>query len=405
MLMVGIDWARHKHDAALVSSEGELFERITFRHTAEGFDAIANAIVGYEPDPSLVRVGLELHDGALLSWLLDRRYVVYGVNPKSAERARTLYRPSGAKDDRSDAFILAEMVRTDAGRLRPVRCTSPTTQALRALVRLRAFRIKERTSCAQRLRALLSDWSPTLSTLCSDLLRVAWQRDLMRAFVLHEGLAAASPGRIRRFCKRHRLSQKTSGRIEAARSIAVMRIPELRKQVIRMEITYLVEQLEHLSASIKQIEQELERRVAEHPDVAVFRSLPVKATATTAMLMAVFGEDRDDAPSWQELAAGVGMAPVTIASGQSRRVKRRRACDQVFRQGMHFFSFNSAFIKGSWAAEYYRTKRLAGVGHFTALRCLAQRWIKIIHKIWRERIPYDEMLHQERRRERLSTAA
>ena len=91
--------------------------------------------------------------------------------------------------------------------------------------------------------------------------------------------------------------------------------------------------------------------------------------------------------------------------GQSRRVKRRRACDQVFRQSMQFFSFNSAFIKGSWAAEYYRTKRLAGVGHFTALRCLAQRWIKIIHKIWRERIPYDEMLHQARRRERLSTAA
>lgn len=63
MLMVGIDWARQKHDAALVSSEGELFERITFRHTAEGFDALANAIAGYEPDPSLVRVGLDCTTG------------------------------------------------------------------------------------------------------------------------------------------------------------------------------------------------------------------------------------------------------------------------------------------------------------------------------------------------------
>ena len=77
-------------------------------------------------------MGLELHDGALLSWLLGQHYIVYGVNPKSAERARTLYRPSGAKDDQGDAFILAEMVRTDAGRLRPVWRTSLPRSCVRS---------------------------------------------------------------------------------------------------------------------------------------------------------------------------------------------------------------------------------------------------------------------------------
>ena len=252
---------------------------------------------------------------------------------------------------------------------------------------------------------LLSEWSPTLSTLCNDLLRVAWQRDFVGIFLLDEELVASSPGRIQSFCRRHRLSRKTSTRIQAARSTATMRIPDPRKRVIRMETAFLVEQLNLLSENVIQIENTLEHRITEHPDVAVFRSLPVKATATTAILMAAFGENRDNAPTWQELAALVGMASVTIASGQSRHVKRWRACDQVFRQGFQFFSFNTAFIKDCWAADYYRTKRQAGVGHFTALRCLAQRWIKIIHKIWMDRVPYDETFHQARRRERLSVVA
>ena len=44
MLIVGIDWARYKHDAVLLNSTGKLLERITFPHTADGFGALADTV-------------------------------------------------------------------------------------------------------------------------------------------------------------------------------------------------------------------------------------------------------------------------------------------------------------------------------------------------------------------------
>lgn len=60
-------------------------------------------------------MGLELNNGVLLAWLVVRGYSVFGIQPKSAQRFRDIYRPSGSKDDRNDAFVLAEFVPYQAG--------------------------------------------------------------------------------------------------------------------------------------------------------------------------------------------------------------------------------------------------------------------------------------------------
>ncbi|KPK74074.1 MAG: hypothetical protein AMJ79_14765 [Phycisphaerae bacterium SM23_30] len=49
--------------------------------------------------------------------------------------------------------------------------------------------------------------------------------------------------------------------------------------------------------------------------------------------------------------------------------------------------------KCSWAQIYYHQKRLEGKSHACALRCLGQRWLKILWKMWQSRKPYDEQLH------------
>jgi len=43
---------------------------------------------------------------------------------------------------------------------------------------------------------------------------------------------------------------------------------------------------------------------------------------------------------------------------------------------------------------YYRKKRKEGKSHACALRCLGQRWLKILWKLWQSRTPYDAELHQ-----------
>lgn len=112
--------------------------------------------------------------------------------------------------------------------------------------------------------------------------------------------------------------------------------------------------------------------------------------------MAIFGEDRDQPRSWEAIAGRCGVAPITIASGKSRSVRRRRACDQTYQHALIHFAFNSAFVKDCWAGTYYQRKRAQGTRHHATLRCLAKRWIKIIHRLWHDRLTYDEQLHQNR---------
>ena len=47
----------------------------------------------------------------------------------------------------------------------------------------------------------------------------------------------------------------------------------------------------------------------------------------------------------------------------------------------------------AWAQAYYRQKRERGTGHAAALRCLGQRWLKILWRMWQDRAAYDEAKH------------
>ena len=47
----------------------------------------------------------------------------------------------------------------------------------------------------------------------------------------------------------------------------------------------------------------------------------------------------------------------------------------------------------AWAQAYYLKKRSDGMAHAAAIRCLGQRWVKILWKMWQTRTSYDEALH------------
>ena len=144
------------------------------------------------------------------------------------------------------------------------------------------------------------------------------------------------------------------------------------------------------------LERLLTKRVAEHPDAQVFQTLPINADNTIAHLLAGFGEDREQARSAQSLAAAWGVAPVTMASGKTKTVRRRRAADHTMNQALLNFAFNTAMTAECWASDFYRRKRAEGTAHYTALRCLAQRWVKVLYAMWKHQTPYDEQHHRQR---------
>jgi transposase len=281
--------------------------------------------------------------------------------------------------------------------LRPWCPPSKITLELGELLRWREELVQQRTAAYQRLRALLAEWSPQLAELC-DNLDCIWQLDLLSKFPTEASLCQAHGNRILSFIRKHRMHSKKCQQIEDIRQSIPMPVPSGRAVVVEKQTSFLVEQIRMLSTEIDHIEQDLQQLTAQHPDVGTFESLPVRGIVTIASLLAIFGDDHEKALSPDELAAVCGVAPVTIASGKTKKVRQRRACDHTFRQALVHFAFNTAFRDGCWAGQFYQRKRSEGATHYAALRCLAKRWLKIIHRLWKDHITYDEALHQVNQR-------
>ena len=396
MICVGIDWARKTHQVLVLDKEGCELLSMRVDHDPAALQQLASRLRGLQKQPSQVRVCIEHHNGALLDWLLEQGYAVYALNPKSAERGRERYRPSGAKDDRIDAFTLADTIRTDGGYLRQVQRPIELNQQLKSWLVLRADLVEQKTAQAQRLRCLLAEWCPPLSHLCDDFDRI-WQRALLAQFPLQRDLAAADQADLKAFSSRHGLRKATRKRLMQAAAASSLPIPAGRAEALRWQVRQLVKAIGELVTQLAEVENRLQQLIQQHPDTELVESLPVSGPLTAAALLAGFGTQQ--LVNWRELAARWGVAPVTKQSGKSRYAIRRWACDKFMCQTLLFFAFNTAQVKGCWARQYYQDKRDQGTDHFTALRCLAQRWLKVLSAMWRDRVPYDEQLHQNNRRQ------
>ena len=163
------------------------------------------------------------------------------------------------------------------------------------------------------------------------------------------------------------------------------------------EVKHRVTLIRELNQRLTEVEKVLSELVNQHPDAFIFQSLPRCGANTVAAMLAAFGDDRERWNSHEEAAARWGAVPITIQSGKHRSVQRRLACDHTMRQVWTWFAFNTVQVDGCWAREDYQAKRKTGGEHFTVLRCIADRWIKITYRCWYDRKPYDEAFHQKNR--------
>lgn len=138
------------------------------------------------------------------------------------------------------------------------------------------------------------------------------------------------------------------------------------------------------------------RRIAEvfarHPDHDLFGSLPGVGTKLAPRLLGEIGDDRARFQGAEGLQCLAGTAPVTVQSGQYCRQHLRYACNDTLRATVHLWA-NLSRKRCAWAEAYYQAHRAKGQSHACALRCLGQRWLKILWKMWQTHTPYDEALH------------
>jgi transposase len=151
----GIDWASEAHEVC-VSEEGGVAERFSVAHDERGIAALAERLVGL----GVCRVAIERPDGILVERLLSAGLEVLAIHPNQVKAARARFAVAHGKSDRFDAYVLAELARTDAHRFRALVPDSDETKALKALTRAREDLVGVRVELANQLRAQLGAFWP-----------------------------------------------------------------------------------------------------------------------------------------------------------------------------------------------------------------------------------------------------
>ena len=129
----GVDWACEDHAVAVVDSGGREMVRRSVEHSAAGLGDLLGLLRRYRVE----EVAIERPDGPLVETLLEAEITVVVISPNQVKSLRGRYGSAGRKDDRFDAFVLADTLRTDRARLMPLTRDSDATIALRRTCRAR----------------------------------------------------------------------------------------------------------------------------------------------------------------------------------------------------------------------------------------------------------------------------
>ena len=167
---MGIDWATRQHQICVLEGDGAVIAERQVAHSGAGIADLCawlHELSGGHPER--VHAGIEVPHGAVVEMLLEREVQVYAINPKQMDRFRDRFTASGAKDDRRDARVLADSLRTDRRSFRQLQVQAPPVIELREWSRLTAELQEERNGLINRMREQLRRYYPQMIELGGDL--------------------------------------------------------------------------------------------------------------------------------------------------------------------------------------------------------------------------------------------
>jgi transposase len=385
----GIDWSWQHHAICIVDGSGSRVAEVTVPHSRLG---LAKIVALFERC-GVQRVGIERGDGPVVELLLSEGFEVVVISARQVRSLRARYGTAGNKDDRFDAFVLADALRTDAGRWRSVQPDTPVTQALRMLVRARQDLLGHRIAAHNQLLAVLQHNFPGAIGLFHQL-DIPISLRFLRRFPTETKAAWLSERRMQHwlqangYCGRHTPVQLVDHLHEAAAGRDSGPAADASEQIVLALVTLLTglrEQIGDLETSIKEA-------LLAHPDGPIFMSLPRAGNVRAATLLAEIGDCRARFPDDTALAAAAGVAPSTRQSGKYLNVGYRRGCNKNLRAALIDWAQDTPRAN-AWAQDTYRRARDRGCRHPHAARILARAWTRVLWRCWHDHVTYDPTQH------------
>lgn len=385
----GLDWARDDHAVSVIDDRGRERARCTLTHTAAGLRELVRFLNGH----GAVEVAIERPDGPVVDTLLGAGFTVVVISPNQVKNLRGRYGSAGNKDDRFDAYVLADTLRTDRARLRPLIPDTDSTVALRRACRARKDLVNHRVAVANQLRAHLRNVLPAAVGLFQDI-DSAISLAFLTRFDTQDKIDWLTPTRLGDWLSKQGYSGKVAPTVLHQRILNAAPGATGVHGANQAHITAsYVALLRTLVAQIKALSAQIDTQLDAHADAHVFTSLPRAGRVRAARLLAEIGDCRARFPTPESLTCLAGAAPSTRQSGKSRTVGFRWACDKQLRDAVTDFAADTRHTN-PWAADLYNRARARGHDHPHAVRILARAWLHIIWHCWQDHLAYDPAKHR-----------
>lgn len=400
----GLDWGAGGHAISVVDEKGAVTLRLEIAHDAAGLSELRKKL-GRLAAAKDIPIAIERPSGLIVDALVDAGHPVVPIHPNVVKACRPRYRAAGGKSDPGDAYILADILRTDGHRFRKLTPCSDKLKALQAQVRSRGDLVAERVAQANRLRSLLESFWPGAARIFCDIDSAISLAFLQRwpSPVSAQRLTAKRLGAFL-------TSQGYSGRrtanelLDRLHAAPLGLAGEAEAAAKGKLVSMFAGLLARLVAELATLSREIEAAVADLPGGTVIMSFPRAGRLCAAQILTEMGDVGERFLTADQLAAEAGVCPVTHASGKSRGVVFRWACNHRLRAAITCFADNSRH-QSPWAALVYRQARARGCAHPHAVRILARAWIRILWRAWKDGKPYSLEQHTTAAQIKLPLAA
>jgi transposase len=385
MFFCGIDVAKHNHVALIMDADGGITHRaFTFANTCDGLTQLRQHLQAVsEP----VTIGLEATGHywlALFEFLTQLGYPVIVLNPLQIHA----YRKSGVrrcKNDRIDAFWIADFVRIGNGRV-----ASPATQTilqLRELSRFRFHLTSQIGDCKRKVITVLDRVFPEYETLFSNVFLASSRRLLGEAVSAHEfvDFDLTELTHLLRSASRGHFGPPKAASVQtlARQSVGV----RFLTNAVHVEMRCLLEHIALLETQRDQVDAALEELMAQIP--SFITTIPGISLAIGAALLAEIGDiHRFDAP--EKLVAYAGIDACVYQTGQftASHAHMSKRGSPYLRHAV-WQAASKAILHDPELRAYYQHKRAEGKHHGTAVGAVCRKLLTRVYIVLKENRQYE----------------
>jgi len=395
----GVDWGSERHHACLLDAQGNIVGEREFPHSGAGLAELGDWLLSIAGEASAVAVGIEVPHGPVVDSLVDRGFVVHAINPKQLDRLRDRFSVAGAKDDRRDAYVLGDGVRTDRRLFRRLHVADPRLIELRACSRLAEELREEQRRLSNRVGQQLWRYYPQMQKLTDDL-AAPWFLELWTIAPTPAKARQLRKPTVERLLREHRIR-----RVDADAVLATLREPAIKvadgvAEAASIHLRSLVARLRVVNRELHEAEGQLDTLCTtigeteaasgdclRRQDVLILRSMPgIGRINLAALLCEASGPlgSRD----YQALRTLCGVAPVTKRSGKQHIVVMRYAAHVRLRNTVYHWARVASQRDAKCRAKYVALRR-RGKSHGRALRGIADRLLALACVLLRRGTVFD----------------